>query len=582
MKKALAMALGAVLVAGTAAPASATDISVSGFYRAQYFANGNLGFTGEDNLDENFFISRLRLNVNFQATDEVSVHWRFQAPGGRRWGDNDHSNSLQSRFFYGQVVQDWGTIRVGSLPGGAADEFGLSTLGWAPSLTKEVTYIAPFEGSTEYDGIQYSHAWDNGFQMKAAYAKANTLWRSGVARDAGTHSGEHDADRFQVEGAYKWDGGGMALNLMYLRDATGDARGIGTPEWTPSPVLNPSGFTNGEAANRWDKTTVWFLNPAIMHSWGAFSVHAEAKFAFGEHTYHNGNLTSDNANYMKDADASGQGFYLDFDYNYGPGRVNLAGWWVSGNEYGDKDNNAMVDIADGNFYPLAVAYAQVGYATAASFDDNQGVGGGANAITVANDGAWYTNRAATLLSVGATGLTTETPKAILDGMTSINGVAIVDSLNAASTYGAIYSDYSRRSHFANNDANHWALMLSGQHGITDEITLNYALAYLALTNPNYRIMDSLTASGLGGDIRNISFHEQDKDLGWEIDLGVNVQLLDNLAFSSTFGYMFTGDAYKSIKGYNASLNANNELVLDAEWEDADNAYTWLNSLVFSF
>ncbi len=180
MKKAMAMALGAVLVAGSAAPASAaSQVDFSGFYGAHYAVNGNLGYTGDDNLNETFFESRFQINVNFQATDEVSVHWRLRAPSSTRWGTRSiggesHDHSFYSRYYYGQVVQDWGTVRVGRLAGGLGDEFGLSSLGYAPSLDSAFTYIAPFEGSYEHDSIQFAKNWENGFGLVATYSKLSS------------------------------------------------------------------------------------------------------------------------------------------------------------------------------------------------------------------------------------------------------------------------------------------------------------------------------------------------------------------------------------------------------------------------
>lgn len=549
------MALGAILATGWAVPAHASTIDFSGFYSAQFISSNNLGFTGGENLNETWFNSRLRLDVNFQATDEVSVHWRFQAPGGHRWGTDD--SSLESVYYYGQAVQDWGTVRVGRIDGGV-DEFGLSSLGWAPNLDPEFTYIAPFEGASELDGIQYSHTWDNGFALKASYAKIASNWDGGSPVEH--RSKDHDYDRFQIEGAYSWDGGGAALNVMYDRDATGD----GT-------TWNEDGEEEALAVGNDDKTSIWYLNPALMHSWGAFSFHAEAKFGFGETRYYNGNLNEGDDGYVKDVDAEGQGMYLDFDYNYGPGRVNLAGWWVSGNDLGDTDNKAAVDIVDGNFYPLVVAYGYLGYQADPSTDAR--VGEEFGAVAVANNGAWFTQRTG-LLSVGGTGLTLgdDVVEDVLGDPNTSGSLAA----NLQTYSGHAFLDRSR----SNGSANHWALMLSGQHSFTDEITLSYAAAYLALTNPNYRMLEQLTYNGTS--VRGVDYHTQDKDLGWELDLGLSVQLLDNLAFTSTFGYMFTGDAYRSLKGYNASVGDNGDTVLNAEWEDADDSYSWVNSLVFSF
>ncbi|UQZ89522.1 hypothetical protein C4J81_10030 [Deltaproteobacteria bacterium Smac51] len=523
---------------------------------AQYIANGNLGYTGNDNLNDNYFSSRLRIDVSFQATDEVSVHWRLESPSDQRWGDRDR-RTAENVYYYGQVVQDWGTIRVGRLDGGA-DEFGLSTLGWAPTLDDEFVNFAPFEGSSEYDSIQYTNEWDNGFGLRASYSKIETEWRPGEERDH--RSGDHDHDRFQVEGYYLWEGGGASLNVMYSRNALAD--GIGY-DINDDPIYNDHGAE--------DKTTAWFINPAIMHSWGAFSAHFEGMFAWGETKFHNRNgldAFGDPYDKVKDADADGAGFYLDLDYNYGPGRVNLAGWWVSGNDIGDKDNKAIVDIVDGNFYPLVAAYGYVGFNSAPTWDERTGENFGAVAIAN-NSSHFYSN--SEIISI--------------DANAALNGFSIGDDLAGDTGIVAGLTNAPRafvdRTRFDNNSANHWAIMVSGQHGFTDEITFNYALGYLSLNHPNYRVMKSLDVNGAGA-YTGASYHSQDKDLGWEIDLGFNIQLLDNLAFTTTFGYLITGDAFKTLKGYHASGDGAGNTNFKAKWEDADNVYTWVNSLTFSF
>ncbi len=456
---------------------------------------------------------------------------------------------------------------MGAIAGGVVDEFGLSTLGWAPSLDPEATYIAPFEGSGDYDAVQYAREWDNGFGLKASYAKIGTAWETGAARGDGERTGEHDYDRFQIEGAYKWEGGGLALNVMYERDATGDVN--------DAQIYDDAGAVIGIGSyeDRWEKTTAWYLNPAIMHSWGAFSVHAEAKFGFGKHQFYNDRSFDGLPGYehLKDADADGQGVYLDLDYNYGPGRVNLAGWWVSGNDIDDRDDNSVVDIVDGNFYPLVAAYGYVGYNTSPSWDER--VGETYGIVNVANDGGYFTSRS-TVVKTDAASVAWDGVNMNQDGLEP--GDAGYSAALAALTDAPAFID---RTRFSNGSANHWALMLSGQHALTEAVSLNYALAYLSLTNPNYRVMQGLDLTG--ATVSGVRYRTQDKELGWEADLGVSVQLLDNLAFTSTFGYLFAGDAYQSLKGYEATT-AGGVTTFDAQWEDADDSYSWVNTLVFSF
>jgi len=110
--------------------------------------------------------------------------------------------------------------------------------------------------------------------------------------------------------------------------------------------------------------------------------------------------------------------------------------------------------------------------------------------------------------------------------------------------------------------------------------MHYALAYLALNNPNYRVLDRAHATG--GVVDGASYVDQDKDLGFEANLGFSFQLLDNLSFVTSFGYMFNGDAYKSLRGYNYAVDAAGNESIKAVWDDPDDSYVWYNTLTFSF
>jgi len=549
MKRALAMALGAMMVAGSAAPAAAAShIDFSGYYRAYYKNEFNLG-RQDNGYTDSYFGNRLHLDITFTPTDEIAVHWRLRGPHFSRWGQEGR-NSIETKHIYGEIKQDWGTVYVGKL-NEDFDNYGLASMGWQPSGDPMWTLFSPFDNGNEVDGVRYINRWDNGFQLIAQYGKVKDYWsNTDKTGGAGTYNefySDGDHDRFNVEGAYFWDGGGASLGFEYNRDAT----------------ENP--YNGAAKYGEEDRADYWFVNPAVMHSWGDFSVHFEGKFGWGtqEYAYSKGQAK------VKDKDLSGYGLYLDMDYNYGPGNVMLAGWWVSGNAYDKKGtkSNALVDMG-ANFYPLVVAYNDTSSGT--SRVSTKGGNSNANAVSVAND-------VDNFLTGGAMG-------APAVGETFLNGGTAADFATFVTNGGAMRSQFRRD----NGEANHWAIALAGSHAFTDDISMHYGVGYLSLVKPNYRVLGSVNHDGLGGfgtGYSGAKYTSQEKDLGWEVDLGFTFQLLDNLKFTTTFGYMFTGDAYKELKGYSAGdvtgLGGAAHQV-KAVWKDGDDAYSWLNTLTFSF
>lgn len=94
--------------------------------------------------------------------------------------------------------------------------------------------------------------------------------------------------------------------------------------------------------------------------------------------------------------------------------------------------------------------------------------------------------------------------------------------------------------------NHWAAAIMGDHALTPEVSLSYALGSFSKVK---------TAN-------NVSKH-----MGTEIDFGLTIQLLDNLQFTTKAGYFITGDYYK--EQYNR--------------RDYDkNVLSWGNELIFYF
>jgi hypothetical protein len=226
------------------------------------------------------------------------------------------------------------------------------------------------------------------------------------------YESDNDADRFGIEPFYKWDGGGVSLLISYSRDKS------------PASALSVAGpgvtYTYPVEKN-WQLS----LNPALVLSWGNFALHFEGKIAWSETEYRKSVAGAPDLaeNKIKDA---GLGFYLDGVYNYGSGRVTLAGWFFDGNSPdegggprpGRQKGHELV--YPGNFSPFLVAYGS-----------NIGLGAG-NAVNVL-------------------------------------GVAARRGTPAKYTV-----------------ANHWAIGLLGDHDFTKDLRFHWGLGYFRAVNARGR------------------------------------------------------------------------------------------------
>lgn len=487
-------------------------IDFSGYYKAYYYAPNNVthntnGFSPDWHDSDEFFMNRLNVDVTFRPTDEISVFWQLRGPDKVRWGgtrlkdprtgsgnfnepSGDWRNGkwsgdrgslddglLVTTQIYGQIVQDWGTVKVGRMDG-IADQ-GLTSLGYLPSSSGDgYLYRAPFDDLVDFrDAIHYSQTWDNGFGLNAFYAKKE-IARLVVASQDTSRYNDADYNEVGVEGVYAWDGGGASLALMWDRDYSGKV------DW--------SGY---DGVGRFQ---AFYVNPALIQSFGDFSVHLEAMLGWGR--YYDSPPTLAEPNIRRER-ATGYAFYGDVDYNYGPGNATLLGWYASGTDTGkmaaDSERGDLVGMGD--FAPLIVMH----------YNTSQG------------DGFWSGNSAS-------------------DGF---NG---------------------------NGPSNYWGLALTGRHAATDWLTLDWAAGYAARVkteSDNRWVTNNVT--------RPNEYTYAGKDLGWEVDLGLTLDLLDNLQFSTMFGYLWKGDAYAQAIGY----NPNGTPIMG---EATDDSHVWLNTLTFSF
>jgi hypothetical protein len=573
MRKILALAVCALLMA-LAVPAFAeSPIDFSGYFRVQHINHWN--FTrqvnnGDADVDS-LFRHRLNLKVTFHANEDIDVVWNIRAPHWARWGQygvGDTNTPITTYAAYAEVRQPWGTVQFGRILDGPGIAGGLATLGYGPSWGSLYAGSSVFDSWNDVaDGINYNIQLDNGFGFAAYYYKhSSVLW------DPVDEVKDGDLERFGIEPRFLWDGGGATLGFVYVRDQsnwdlysydntarmllnpaiaaeTGIALGTLTPpapitflpavdsfyafsydDLAPIVASYPGFDSTATPIYLWNvkkkKDYTFIVNPAFTHAWGPFSIGFEAAFAWGQTSFiagvspDNPNLvTSANATiypYTFDVDKYGYGLYFDATYNYGSGDVSFLFWLADGTDW-DSDDAFHDAIGLGDFSPFTVAF---GY---------NGLGGG-HALAGGSLNEYAFNTGGNTLS-GYVDLLT----GILGGGGNAGG------------------------------SNQWGIGLLGNHTITDDISINWGIGYFALVNAYYsKVEDPIWQT----------FFNDSKDLGWEIDLGASFQLLDNLKFETQFGYFFNGSAFDQI----VDVDANGHAV----WKKAKDTFSWFNALTVSF
>lgn len=158
----LLIAILSLFIALAPAPASADSaVDFKGYYKAYYFSPNNVthntfGLTPDWPDSDNFFMSRLNIDLTFRPTDEITIFWQMRGPDKERWSGSGNGRShrsigyeLQTTQIYGQVVQDWGTVKIGRMDG-LADQ-GLTSLGYLPGSSGDnYIYRAPFDDIDDF------------------------------------------------------------------------------------------------------------------------------------------------------------------------------------------------------------------------------------------------------------------------------------------------------------------------------------------------------------------------------------------------------------------------------------------------
>jgi hypothetical protein len=326
MRKITVLAALAMLLA-LAVPAMAeSPVTFNGYLRV-YHAD-LVNFTRADNGDaqdsDNFFANKFQLTVDIKPTEDVSVRWVMRTVYPARWGEygagvggGTTATGVYTRSLHAMVRQPWGTLYIGRIADNLPSNVGgLYSLGYRRAWGEFAYTSNIFDLSAPVDAVAYDKTFDNGFGFAAYYAK--DAIGSPIPLNAATQKKDEDKDEFGVEPRYKWDTGGVALGIAYVRDMRG--------------------------ANV-DKDYAIFINPAFTQAWGPFSLSFEGKIGWGKRSF--------DTPAAPDAKTAGLGLFLDANYDYGSGDVSLVAFYADGTSVDDNKTHNLVDLGD--FSPFLVA-----------------------------------------------------------------------------------------------------------------------------------------------------------------------------------------------------------------------------------
>lgn len=123
MKKITAMALVTIMLLSAGTAFAASQINFSGTFNVYYENDGNFSVNGfnqripfvdangnfyqsaearryqnyVDGDTDSYFMNKLQMNIDFQATDEISIHTQWRSFNYDRWGSRDTANFI-SRY----------------------------------------------------------------------------------------------------------------------------------------------------------------------------------------------------------------------------------------------------------------------------------------------------------------------------------------------------------------------------------------------------------------------------------------------------------------------------------------------------
>jgi hypothetical protein len=426
-----------------------------------------------------------------------------------------------------QVKTRFGVFRLGKMNIGQA---GLSAaLGyggpgtWASSGFSDTGYI--FDEFRNGYVMSYHLPLGN-FVLAATYEKRaevdarNAGAQAGnppaVAAPAGVAPGyDDDWDEWSITPTYRWGSGGATMTIGYRRWRSVNYQTFAGAAASVGPY--PYGYFFGMDVD------AWTINPAVAQSFGPFSFHLEGQYIWGtmdpdDYAYwgvnRNAVTTDPRGGPMPDIDFEGWGVYADFGFNYGIGEVYLLGHYMQGRDY----NNSWGSADWGGKRKGML-----------------GVGGGYTPFFVA-----YWMGGPTSYNIG------QAPNG--QDFNKINGAS---------------------SPYSFNGSNHWMIALWNDLNITEHLMVHAAIGYFQMVNtPGNRIDPTVAGQPL--------IDSWDNDYGWEIDLGVHMQLMENMTYGTVFGYFIPGDYQKAGTLVGTTHPAH------VPFNDVAPAWAWMNKLQINF
>lgn len=342
MKKLFIIALALALMVAFTVPAMAkTKVSFSGDYRVQwrYWNNYTLADDSDDEDKLSYIRHRWRMNFKLMPTDRLDMNMRFTykdhvwGTGSRSYYNPSANQPMYSDAAYVELDRLYmgintgmGRFELGKQPTGAS---GLVSMGWSGSS------FAPSEIG---DALTVSNGtMDWILPMGSMWFYLSWEKKAEMEGFDGVQDGDNDGFT-AIVGGKLGSMGQWSLLGHYLRNAT----------------LAANGFASfGLPAGYYDKQTYFFLQPALMLNFGAFTIASELG-------YLTGTIESMDTDIAEDIDITGLRFFIAATFNYGAGTVGLQYSYTSGDDP-DTDEYEAYTGTGADFIPMFVAYDAFGY-----------------------------------------------------------------------------------------------------------------------------------------------------------------------------------------------------------------------------